>query len=174
MAKSYSKAKGRKESGRFTALPHRCLDHENFTNMTHKGVRLFIDVAAQYNGHNNGDLCITFSMMKKRGWGSKQTLYLAIDELLHYGWIVRTRIGGLNKTPHLYVLTFHSIDECGGKLDIKPTKVASGNWKNVIDKWVKPERYCSNFDTLKNKSLVQTQYRSSTNAVPMTAKGAKL
>ena len=170
MANSYSKAKGRNGNGRFVALPHRYLAHENFIRLTPKAIKLFIDICMQYNGSNNGDLTTAFTLLKKRGWRSKQTLYLAIDELLHYGWIIRTRIGGLNKTPHLYALTFHSIDGCGGKIDIEPTNVPPGNWNSAVGKWTKPERYRSNFNTLKNKSRVQTQYRNGTNVVPMATK----
>jgi hypothetical protein len=170
MAKSYSKAKGRNEKGRFVALPHHCLNHENYIRMNDKAKTLIVNVVLQYNGGNNGDLCIAFSMMKKQGWKSKQTLYLAINELLHYGWLVHTRIGELNKTPHLYGITFHPIDECKGKLDIKATKVPPGTWKNKADEWTRPERYPSNFGTLENKSKVQTQYRAGTNVVPMEAK----
>jgi hypothetical protein len=170
MANSYSKAKGRNEKGRFVALPHHCLNHENYICMSHKAKTLFVNVVLQYNGSNNGDLCIAFSVMKKQGWKSKQTLFLAMDELKHYGWIVQTRIGGMNNTPHLYAITFHPIDECKGKLDIKATKTPLGNWKNKVEKWNKPERYKSNFDTLENKSMVQTQYRDGTNVVPMELK----
>jgi hypothetical protein len=170
MANSYSKAKGRNEKGRFVALPHHCLNHENYIRMNDKAKVLIVNVVLQYNGGNNGDLCIAFSMMKKQGWKSKQTLYLAINELLHYGWLVRTRIGGLNKTPHLYAITFHPIDECKGKLDIKATKTPPGIWKNKVEEWIKPKRYKSNFDSLENKSKVQTQYRHGTNVVPMEAK----
>jgi hypothetical protein len=174
MANSYAKAKGRNEKGRFVALPHHCLNHENYIRMSHKAKALFVDVATQYNGSNNGDLCIAFSVMKKQGWKSKQTLFLAMDELKHYGWIVQTRIGGMNNTPHLYAITFHPIDECKGKLDIKATKTPLGNWKNKVEKWTKPERYKSNFDTLENKSMVQTQYRDGTNVVPMELKTGEL
>ena len=170
MANSYSKAKGRAENGRFVALPHHCLGHENFIRMSHKAKTLFLNVALQYNGSNNGDLCIAFSLMKKQGWKSKQTLYLAMDELQHYGWVVQTRTGGMNNTPHLYAMTFHAIDECKGKLDIKATKTPPGNWKTEVEKWIKPERYQSNFETLENKSMVQTQYRAGTNVVPMEVK----
>ncbi|MGK0489014.1 MAG: hypothetical protein ACJAXB_002205 [Candidatus Endobugula sp.] len=170
MPNSYAKAKGRNEKGRFVALPHHCLNHENYIRMNDKAKTLIVNVALQYNGSNNGDLCIAFSMMKKQGWKSKQTLYLAINELLHYGWLVRTRIGGLNKMPNLYAITFHSIDECKGKLDIKATKTPLGTWKNKTVEWTRPERYPSNFSTLKNKSKVQTQYRVGTNVVPMGAK----
>jgi hypothetical protein len=152
MANSYSKVKGRNEKGRFVALPHHCLNHENYIRMSHKAKVLFVDVATQYNGSNNGDLCIAYSIMKKQGWKSKQTLFLAMDELKHYGWVVRTRIGGLNKNPNLYAITFHSIDECNGKLDIKATKIPSGDWKNKAEEWTRPERYPSNFGTLEIKS----------------------
>ena len=57
----------------------------------------------------------------------------------------------MNKTPHLYAIKFHPNDECKGKMDIKATKTPLGNWKNKVEKWNKPERYKSNFDTLENK-----------------------
>ncbi len=57
----------------------------------------------------------------------------------------------MNKTPHLYAIKFHPNDECKGKMDIKATKTPLGNWKNKVEKWKKPERYKSNFDTLENK-----------------------
>jgi len=174
MAKSYTKAKGRAEKGRFVALPHHCLNHENYICMTYKAKALFVNLLLQYNGSNNGDLCIAFSLMKKQGWNSKQTLFLAMDELQHYGWVVRTRTGGMNNTPHLYAMTFLAVDECKGKLDINATKTASGIWKNKVGKWVKPERYQSNFGTLENKSMVQKQYRAGTNVVPMKAKRRKI
>jgi hypothetical protein len=174
MANSYSKAKGRNEKGRFVALPHHCLNHENYIRMSHKAKTLFVNMVLQYNGSNNGDLCIAYSIMKKQGWKSKQTLFLAMDELKHYGWIVKTRIGGMDNTAHLYAITFHSIDECKGKLDIKPTKTPPGNWKTEVEKWTKPERYKSNFDTLENKTMVQTQYRDGTNVVPMELKTGEL
>ncbi|WP_157673558.1 hypothetical protein [Endozoicomonas ascidiicola] len=44
---------------------------------------------------------------------------------------MQTRMGlamGRGK-PHLYALTFLAIDECGGKLDVAATRVASGKWK---------------------------------------------
>ena len=84
MAKSYAKAKGRSGGGRFVGLPYKCLGHINFTRLTPKATKLFIDLSVQYSGYNNGDLTAAFTIMKKRGWKSKETLRLAIDELLHY------------------------------------------------------------------------------------------
>ena len=152
MARNYSKAKGRKENGQFMAIPHTCLRHENFTRLTPKARMLFTDLLVQYNGNNNGDFTAAFSILKKRGWRSKETVFLAIDELLHYGWIIRTRIGGFYKQANLYAITLHPIDECGGKLDVDPTIVASGAWKKCVDKWVKPANYLAREEKRKNKS----------------------
>jgi len=141
MGKSYAKAKGRASTGRFLLIPHRCLDHENYIRLSSKAVKLLIDIAMQFNGRNNGDLTAALSVLKKRGWKSSETLRLALDELLHYGWIVVTRKGGLNRTTTLYALTFHPIDECKGKLDVNSTAMAPRNWNQTIPKWEKPITY---------------------------------
>lgn len=152
----YSRAKGRKDAGRFIALPYRCLSHTNFSRLTAKANKLFIDIAMQYNGHNNGDLCAAFTLMKGREWRSKETLYLAINELVHYGWIELTKKGErLGKRPNLYALTFQSIDECDGKLDVKATEKPSGLWLKSYDKWVRPIKYQSRFSPVKKKSQVR-------------------
>jgi hypothetical protein len=124
------KAKGRNESGTFAALPHACLRHENFIALSSYAVKLLIDLYVSYNGNNNGDLCCTWSMMKKRNWRSESTLNNARKELLYYGWIICSRQGGKNMAS-LYAVTFQSIDECKGKLDIKETVTAPGGWKET-------------------------------------------
>jgi len=173
MAKGYSKAKGRSEGGQFFALPHRVLKHENFIWLTPRANKLFLDLCVQYNGKNNGDLTTAFSIMKKRGWRSKETLYLAADELLHYGFIVRTRIGGLNKSASLFAFSFRAIDECIGKLDCKPTNAPPGDWKNQVDKWVKPNRY-KDIDKRRQikreiKAGVRNPYQPATESVPIAS-----
>ncbi len=72
--------------------------------MSTRAVKLFLDVYCKYKGGNNGNLCATWSYLRtERGWKSKETLALALDELLHYGWLVVTRPGeALNKIPTLY------------------------------------------------------------------------
>lgn len=162
---SYAKAKGRREGGQFFALPYRILEHENFIQLTPRGNKLFTDLLPQYNGKNNGDLTASFSILNRRGWKSKETLHLAIDELLYYGWIIRTRIGGFNKSCHLYAFTFLAIDDCGGKLDCKPTKIQLGLWKEKVDKWEKPSRYKEIDVRRKLKSSVRNPYQSSTESV---------
>ena len=122
------RAKGRRESGLFIMLPKVCLDHKNYISLSPYAVKLLIDLYVNYNGRNNGDFCCTWSLMKKRGWKSESTLNNARKELLYYGWIICSRQGGKNLAS-LYAVTFQSIDECKGKLDLRETVTAPGIWK---------------------------------------------
>lgn len=103
------------------SLPAVVLNHPDFIGLSHKAKALLLDVGSQYNGHNNGDLCATESVLKERGWGSNDTRPSALKELVAAGMLVQTKVGGLNAGPHLYALTWQPIHECGGKLDIAPT-----------------------------------------------------
>lgn len=128
MNKKLIQMKGRRESGGFMALPHAVLDCENFKQLDAYAVKFLIDLFSQFKGSNNGDLCAAWSIMSKRGWRSKATLRKAILNLLKFGMITVTRQGG-RKLATLYAVTFLAIDECGNKLDVRPTKVSSGDWK---------------------------------------------
>ena len=120
-----------KRSGeRFVALPHFMLNHEKFALLSGNATKLYIQLFAQYNGHNNGDFSCAFSIMKKKGWHSSGTLQKAINELIDAKFIVKTRQGGRNKCS-LYGITLHGFDECKGKLDagMANSNVFSGIWK---------------------------------------------
>jgi hypothetical protein len=121
--------KGRRTSKTFFGFPHECIRHSNYISLSAYAVKLLIDLGAQYNGKNNGDLCAPWSIMKDRGWNSQATLHRAKNELIDKGWIVTSRQGGRHKCS-LFALSFQAIDECKGKLDINSTNVAPGNWKN--------------------------------------------
>ncbi|WXG51455.1 MAG: hypothetical protein RNU03_11300 [Candidatus Sedimenticola sp. (ex Thyasira tokunagai)] len=128
MAQSRAKIKGRKERGSFIAIPKIVVESEQYSKLSSHSVKLLIDLSAQYNGSNNGDLCAAWSMMVKRGWRSKGTLYRAVSELITTGFILLTRQGGKHKAS-LYAVTFKPIDECKGKLEVKATVVAPATWK---------------------------------------------
>ena len=130
MAMNVFKAKSRSESGRFAGIPHACMEHENYISLNAHAKVLLLEFCKQYNGFNNGDLSASFKTMKKRGFRSKGTLDKALKELKAKGWIVVSRYGGRN-TCNLYALTFHAIDDCKGKLNIKPTPTAPGTWKKL-------------------------------------------
>lgn len=155
--KSLQKAKGRRESGAFLAVPFAVLNSDNFKKLSAKGTKLLFDLASfvrvkQGGPVNNGDLAITLSMLVDRGWKrSRSTLYQARDELIHYGFIVTTRAGsfGANKSPALYALTFFAINE--SEKHAEATKVPSNDWKHSRPTWRRPAR---KLKTLYRKSAV--------------------
>lgn len=122
--------KGRQEGGSFSALPHAVQESENWAKCSPLSIKLLMDLLSQFRGSNNGDLSTGMGVMKKKGWTRTSSITRAARELVHFGMIEQTKQGGLfNKKPNLYAVTFKSIDDCDGKLDIKATKVASGLWK---------------------------------------------
>lgn len=128
--RTLERAKGRKESGTFVRIPTAVLNHPNFTALSKKAQALLLDIGARFNGFNNGDLAAPYSWMKERGWRSKGTLTNATKELLDAGLIELTRQGGLHG-PNLYAFTWIEIHESRTRLDISPTRVASGKWKQT-------------------------------------------
>ena len=122
------KDKGHKLGYTFVALPRPVLDSPNWQRCSGTAIKLLCDLARQYNGHNNGDLCAAMGILRPRGWSSPETVTNAYRELQHYGLIMLTRQGGLH-APSLYALTWCAIDECKGKLDCSATVVAPGTWK---------------------------------------------
>ena len=128
------RTKGRRTSGSFLSLPHTLLHHPNFQGLRAKSVKLLIDLAAKYNGRNNGDLCAPLSIMRKKGWSSNEQLFRARNELVERGFLRVSRQGGRNQCT-LYALTWQPIDDCGGKLDITATTTAPHDWK----RWTPPD-----------------------------------
>ena len=123
---------GRQTTKSFVRFPHELLNHRNFSTLSPRATKFLIDIASQYNGRNNGDLCAPLKLMRKRGWNSSDQLFKAKKELVEKGLIRVSRQGGLNKC-NLYALTWFSIDECDGKLDIASTITAPNDWKRRVN-----------------------------------------
>lgn len=123
MPRSRNKIRGRGKSPPFVRLFHKLLDHPDYISLSHPAKALLIDVMRQYNGHNNGDFCVTLSLLSKRGWTSNDTLRRALNQLLASGLLIQSRQGGRNY-PSLYAITFEPINDCGGKIEIAPTQAA--------------------------------------------------
>ena len=85
--RSRQKQKGRSESGTFTSIPHRVQDSDNWRQASGTAIKLLCDIARQYNGRNNGDLCASLSVLKPKGWTSPETVTWAARELRHFGFI---------------------------------------------------------------------------------------
>lgn len=133
------RCKGRRSVHTFVQLRHDVLRHDNFKTLSGNATKLLIDIVGQYNGKNNGDFQATWSFVRTRGWRSKGTLSRALKELLSRGWIVKTRAGGKHKAV-LYAVTWLSIDECDGKLQVAPTVTALNLWKDP-EKIIAPYEY---------------------------------
>ncbi len=138
--RSRQRQKGRSESGTFTSIPHRVQDSDNWRQASGTAIKLLCDIARQYNGRNNGDLCASLSVLRSKGWTSPETVTWAARELRHFGFITLTRQGGLDLGASLYALTWHSIDECKGKLDCAATAVGSGEWKHPKPAFIRPAK----------------------------------
>lgn len=129
MGRSYAKSKGRGgKSPPFAMVPHHIIDSPNYRKLTCKAKALLVDVLRDYNRRNNGDLAITFSMMQERGWASDETLRDAREELIHFGFLKKSRQGGRNHC-NLFALTFFPVDECGGKHDLQESSNPTNEWR---------------------------------------------
>lgn len=138
------KAKNRRAEGPFAPIPCSVLNHDNFKKLSSKAVKLLMDMVSQLrfkNGGtvNNGDISVAMTIMKDRGWCSKESLNYALRELTYYGFVQLTRQGGRHKAS-LYAVAWWAIDECGGKLDVRETRVPSKEWQQSKKKWRRPKR----------------------------------
>lgn len=131
--KSYEREKRRAKwgGGPFVPLARDFKDSLLLKSLTPFGCKLLFDLLSQYNGCNNGDLCITWSLMQPRGWSGKSTLEKAQKELIDCGLLVLSRQGGRNR-PNLYALSLFSVDECKGKLEeIRPSESPAKQWQQT-------------------------------------------
>lgn len=111
----------------FVAIPMAALHSRKFLRLSPWALKLLLDLLAQFNGSNNGDLSAAMKIMKKRGWRSPTTLSKAKKELLDAGFIYETRKGRLPNTCSLYGVTWHALNP-SPKLDITPAGFPRGAW----------------------------------------------
>lgn len=103
-------------------FPAVMLNAHDFYTLSPAAVKLLVDIGAQYNGYNNGDLHCARSILKKRNWTSNSQIYKAKQELIDKNWIVESRAGGFGIGPSLYAITWQPVDECKGKHSLKVSK----------------------------------------------------
>ena len=128
------RAKSQYKPKNYFALPHYILDHPDYFNMNLAAQALLNRMGRLYNGFNNGDIAIPFSVLRDFGWRSSGTLNRAKEELLAFEWIRLTRMGNKYGLCHLYGLTWIPLDE-DKKLDLKPSEFALRDSKKVIGTW---------------------------------------
>jgi len=119
-----------KQKSSFAGIPRVVMECPDYINLSGNAIRLLNEMACQFKGENNGDLCPAWTLMKERGFSSKSTLSKAIQELLVADIILLTRQGQfIRNKAGLYALTWAAINECSGKhLDESPTRVPPRNF----------------------------------------------
>ncbi len=127
--KRYKDARDKRDGGAFVTVPLSVLRSRAYIEAGAFARMLLFDLLEQYRGNNNGDLCAAWKFMKPRGWRSEATLSKAKRELLELGLIVETRRGARPNKASLYAVTWYSLDDCGGKLDIAPQAFPRGAYK---------------------------------------------
>ncbi|QMT41384.1 hypothetical protein [Neisseria shayeganii] len=127
--KAWNEASIKRNGKNFVTMRFDVLKSPQFTGLSGNAVKLLMYFCSQYNGFNNGDMSAPKNRAADVGM-SPMTLEKAKQELLDKGFIIVTRQGGRNLCS-LYALTFFAIDECGGKLDVPPTRRAPDYWEQV-------------------------------------------
>lgn len=84
------------------------------------GCKLLVDCFSflNTNAYGNGDICLTWKVMKVRGWPSRETLGAAVRELCDFGLLFQTRQGS-RLDCSLFALTIFPLN-CKKKLDVRP------------------------------------------------------
>jgi Helix-turn-helix domain len=108
--------KGRSTTERFVALPYWMLQSPAWRRLSPVARSVLIELAAVYNGNNNGRLALSARDAAKRVRCSKNTAARAFVELIQKGFVDLCSCGHFDrKTPHAaeYRLTLHSCDRTG-------------------------------------------------------------
>jgi hypothetical protein len=127
--KKWSEAKGKRDRGGFLTIPFSVLESKAYTSANPYARMLLFDLAMQYRGDNNGDLCAAWKVMQPRGWRSEETLQKAKRDLIDLGLIVETRKGARPNKASLYAVTWCALDHCGGKLDMSDKAFPRGAYR---------------------------------------------
>ena len=144
MSKSHGKNKGRCDApGGFAGIPRCVVSHSAYQQLSGGAIKLLVELASQFKGRNNGDLTTAYSVLKKRGFNSKDTISRSTKELLAAGIIIQTRDGRFTNPGgmcSLYALAWQAIDECPSKnLEVSPTATPPRKFSIENKKRPRPE-----------------------------------
>lgn len=117
----------------FVMLENRQMEHANFKVLSAIARMFLFELIHQYNGFNNGDLCLAPKTLKARGIElNERTIWSGRDELVEYGWIQYSR--WQPRMCYLFALTFKPVNACRGKHNLPDTTKAADTWKLPPDK----------------------------------------
>lgn len=104
------KFKGSKINEPFVAIFRSVFDSLAFAALSPHACKLLLELMAQYKGDNNGNLTVAWSVVSKRGWKSRTTLWRCKSELIDAGFVYVTRKGHMPSTCELLALTWFPLD----------------------------------------------------------------
>ena len=105
-----NKYKGSKYTEQFTGIVRSVFDSPAFIGLSPHACKLLLELAGQYRGNNNGNLSVAWSVVSKRGWKSRTTLWRCKSELIEAGFAFVTRKGHMPSTCELLALTWFPLD----------------------------------------------------------------
>ena len=104
------KYKNSKYGESFTGIVHSVFESPAFAALSPHACKLLLELAGQYRGNNNGNLTVVWSVVSKRGWRSRSTLWRCKAELIKAGFVYVTRKGHMPSTCELLALTWFALD----------------------------------------------------------------
>lgn len=110
MAGGKSRYKGSKYTEPFVGIVRSVFDSPAFADLSPHACKLLFELAGQYRGDNNGNLTVAWSVVSKRGWRSRTTLWRCKAELIEAGFVYVTRKGHMPSTCELLALTWFPLD----------------------------------------------------------------
>lgn len=110
MAKGRERFKGSKYNEPFVGIVRSVFESPAFVKLSPHACKLLLELVGQYRGDNNGNLTVAWSVVSKRGWRSRTTLWRCKAELIEAGFVYVTRNGRMPSTCELLALTWFSLD----------------------------------------------------------------
>jgi hypothetical protein len=120
---------GRRTEHTFLRLPHYVIRSRQWRALSGNAIKFLIELAAAYDGSNNGDLALTRGQALERGWKSGGTRDRAAEEAVEAGFAIITRHGH-RKLCTLYAITWEPIDDVGKSVMYRAEHKASRLWES--------------------------------------------
>lgn len=127
-AQKRGKFRGRKTDHTFLRLPHYVITSPQWRALSGNAIKFLVELAAAYDGKNNGDLSLTRKQALANGWRSGDTRDNAAGEAVEAGFAVVTRHGHKGAC-NLYAITWEPIDDVGKGVMFAPEHKAGRLWE---------------------------------------------
>ena len=119
-------------NGAWLPVPLEFMRSRACAELSPHAAKLLLDLMALLgpNATRNGDLSLAPKAMKARGWSGRETLRMAVAELLEHGLLAQTRQGS-RRDCSLYALTLYPVNCDVNKLDVGagPGSYTTQDWR---------------------------------------------